>query len=866
MNSLVKELIIDGNTADLNPANSFRGLGAVTGNNSSRLLMDYKAKNPESYQEIMELLFRPDYGAGLTHIKIEFGADINSSSGTEACVKRYEDEKADVTRGAGFMFAADAKKINPEITVDLLRWGEPAWVAKAFEKSRQDGFEARYKWYKETVDAAYDTYGLKFDFISADANETGKADADWIIYFSERLKSEKNRRYDYDKIKIVASDEVGTRNIAKQMTENERLRNAVDVIGLHYTTYGDENTRLLNEKYGKEIWYSEGVAPCNVPKYSVNADGSGISGINSVIDVTNRIINSYCHGSMVMYEYQPAVAAYYTGSNYAPKQLVTAEQPWSGYYETDSGLWGAAHITYFVKKGWKYIKSACFGDGKENHHITETTENHIALMSESGDYTLILTNDSDNVRQYNVCIRNVQKADSEVYCVETRGPEAGCRFDSDWFRVIDKIIPAKNKTGCFYRLDVKPHSILTCTTLSVENVNGTDSVKKSGFPYKHLELPYTDSFDYSDEFLRARGGAPLYTTDQGGAFEIRKFENKNVLEQIITKDIIPSDWRFRGTPAPATNLGDDCWSNYSVKAEVYFDSNSPDNYIGIGLRYNSAVTCDYSSECGYQLRIFSDGNWQLRYFDEVVADGNENIISPVEWNTVKISAKHNRIKCSINRQILCEYITSSPMIYAGRISLYSAHYRNRFRNLSVSPIAGVPYCSDREDCLSGNIRYTDGWVKNAMDSFRFYNRTSVSADGNNESFEYDFSGETVALMGEAENLRLKIEIDGKIMTAGFFIEKCGSRQAFYFISGLSDQQHKIKVTVLSGKLSLDSIITDEYCSTGKKSNAVSKKKYAKKTSGKLLKKSTLLIGTGLAVAGAGALILGKKFKKSTDKK
>lgn len=87
MNSSIKELIIDGSTVDRNPASAFRGLGAVTGNNSSRLLMDYKAKSPDSYWEIMELLFRPDYGAGLTHVKIELGADINSSSGTEPCVK-----------------------------------------------------------------------------------------------------------------------------------------------------------------------------------------------------------------------------------------------------------------------------------------------------------------------------------------------------------------------------------------------------------------------------------------------------------------------------------------------------------------------------------------------------------------------------------------------------------------------------------------------------------------------------------------------------------------------------------------------------------------------------------------------------------
>ncbi len=38
------------------------------------------------------------------------GADVNTSSGTEPTTMRYEDEKADVTRGAGFQLAADIKK------------------------------------------------------------------------------------------------------------------------------------------------------------------------------------------------------------------------------------------------------------------------------------------------------------------------------------------------------------------------------------------------------------------------------------------------------------------------------------------------------------------------------------------------------------------------------------------------------------------------------------------------------------------------------------------------------------------------------------------------------------------------------------
>ena len=144
----------------------------------------------------------------------------------------------------------------------MLRWGEPKWVTDAFVISQEHGLRARYRWYKETLDAAYAVYGLKFDYISADQNETDTPDEAWILYLRHMLdKRKKMPPYDYSKIKLIASDEVGTRNIAEQMVDNSVLRNAVDVIGLHYTTFGDSYTNLLNEAYGKEIWYSEGHCP-----------------------------------------------------------------------------------------------------------------------------------------------------------------------------------------------------------------------------------------------------------------------------------------------------------------------------------------------------------------------------------------------------------------------------------------------------------------------------------------------------------------------------------------------------------------------------------------------------------------------------
>lgn len=105
----MREIIIDGAKMNTKKNMLYRGAGMVSANNSSRLLLDYKAENPQSYDRVLEYIFG-DSGIGVNHLKIEMGSDINSSSGTEPAVKRFTDEKPDVTRGAGYQLAADAKK------------------------------------------------------------------------------------------------------------------------------------------------------------------------------------------------------------------------------------------------------------------------------------------------------------------------------------------------------------------------------------------------------------------------------------------------------------------------------------------------------------------------------------------------------------------------------------------------------------------------------------------------------------------------------------------------------------------------------------------------------------------------------------
>ena len=68
----------------------FDGIGAVSAGASSRLLIDY----PEPYRsQVLDYLFKPNYGASLQHLKVEVGADVNSTDGSEPSHRRSVDDR-----------------------------------------------------------------------------------------------------------------------------------------------------------------------------------------------------------------------------------------------------------------------------------------------------------------------------------------------------------------------------------------------------------------------------------------------------------------------------------------------------------------------------------------------------------------------------------------------------------------------------------------------------------------------------------------------------------------------------------------------------------------------------------------------------
>lgn len=794
------EITIDG--AKLLTADStlYDGLGFISANNSSRLLLDYKQENPEAYWEILEYIFGKN-GLNMSLFKLEMGADVDSSSGTEPAVKRSEDEAADVTRGAGYQLAADALTVNPDLQVDMLYWGIPAWVSSA-----DDEYAAMYKWYKETIDAMYDTYGIKLSYVTVTRNERS-IDTELVKYIAKALDEETNERYDYGSIKIVAGEEVGTWGIADKMLNDEGLMDAVDVITSHYTSYTSDKAKLLQEKYGKKVWFSEGSSPMKAASLAVNREdcGSGLSGLNGALDIATRITQAITEG-MTMYEFQPAVSAYYDGVTYFPKQLITANTPWSGAYVMDAGYYVTLHFARFVMPGWRRVDGACYGDGEpggDGHAIVNSTYNYVTFASPDGkDYSTVIVNNSGETIKYTIKVTGLENVSGRLYMWETS--------DGSYFVKKGYAAPESGSDAVSYDIVVQPYSLATLSTLDIEEGKYSDRADKGEL----LPLPYNDDFEYTDydeTYLESRGMAPRYTSDQGGAFEVAVTDGGNVLMQQINTDNKPTEWG--STSNPVTNLGDDSWSDYYVEIDAHFvDADRKTeaktaNYVGVGARY---ILAD-NNESGYWFKLAEDGACYIMKNNSVLAESSIDGLDTSVWHTLKISVSGRDITAFLDQKEVLSCADDGNMIHSGRAAIYSNYQNNYFDNLHIGTDS-AEYAVTRVDDMDASVKVSEGsctddgsgWYFNTICSYKNFNRT-VSVGSEGCSFEFEFYGAEIAIIGPSKDAVIKVELDGRTVEESCECPKSSERTCPYVLDGMENGHHTVKITVVSGQLSLDAL-------------------------------------------------------------
>ncbi|WP_283680244.1 glycosyl hydrolase [Lentilactobacillus sp. Marseille-Q4993] len=822
-------------------ANTFKGFGYISCNNSSRLLMDYRYEHPESYQKILDILFGGNHPV-LRMVKVELGDDANTSSGTEPAPVRTEDEEANVERGMGFRFIADAKRVQPELKTALLRWGEPGFLRQKWQQVKtkdpdnlvpESVFEDMYQYYKKTIMAAYNRFGYVFDYVDPDRNETKHPMIKWIKWFTNRVQEDNDfpEGFPVDKyhqIKVIAADENYETDFGDSMVDDEELRNLVTAVGFHYNT--DDSPRKsytkLADEFHKEVWYSEGIAPMTFGKYRVKAsNGDGIGGQQSGLDVANRVIKSYFKSRRSLYLFQPAVSAYYPGVNYSHKELITANRPWSGFFEVDNvGLQVIKHFTDFAKTGWedadawRVLTSATESGvgGTENLTIDTDKPSYMTLMApDKSDYSVVFVNDSAQAREYHIQLKNV--SDKSVYVWESKAPENSKQeYDSGLKQMREKVDPINGELT----IVVDPHSVVTATTLYLLNdpevkYQRLESGKEDSLLIEDNQkhLLYHDDFsypEYSDDYAESRGGTPRYTTDQGGAFEVVNDGNEPVLKQVITEKERALDWEY--SYAPNFTVGDDRWCDYSVKLKVKFDNQTVQNtasgnYIGIGLFEMTDVKGRLES-APYVFKLFTDGSCQLIKDDEVVELGYVDNLDLEKDHIVEFTGVNGVLSAKVDDDHVFHYTDVNNIKYSGRVKVGTGYYNTEIKEITVFSISGkLDLISQRIDDLDDQISYSGKWEHVCGLGNTIWNRTVSTAEGDGEAnFKFNFDGTGFSLIGkQSAETYIRVYVDGRMVLPSVRVQKADDKSENFVIRNLEDKNHNVRILALRGKYTLDAV-------------------------------------------------------------
>ncbi|XP_014666372.1 PREDICTED: galactocerebrosidase-like [Priapulus caudatus] len=306
---------IDAYTVDDSPGvgRKFDGIGAISGGGAtSKLLINY----PEEYRnQILDFLFKPNFGASLKILKVEIGGDGQSSDGVEASHMHTEHD-ANYNRGYEWWLMKEAKKRNADIRLYGLPWSFPGWLADNGTNSPFLHPIRTITYIVNWIKGAKKYHDLDIDYIGI-WNER-EPDVEYVKLLRKLL----DYRQLHD-VQIVAGDLHW--ELAPTMLNDSTLSKAVQILGAHYP--GTLTTKQALET-NKPLWSSE--------DYSTVNDNTGAGCLARVVN------QNYVNGNMTATIAWNLVTSYYDTLIWSNMGLMTANQPWSGYYTVSSPVWMTA--------------------------------------------------------------------------------------------------------------------------------------------------------------------------------------------------------------------------------------------------------------------------------------------------------------------------------------------------------------------------------------------------------------------------------------------------------------------------------------------------------------------------------------------
>lgn len=609
----------------------FDGIGVVSGGGAtSVLLKDY----PEPQRsQILDLVYKPKFGASVSALLVEIPGDGNSTQGSMPSHMHTRDD-LDYSRGYMWWVLCEARKRNPHLTLDGTAWSAPGWIGNGKFWS-QDAADYYVQW----LQGLRNIYGLELDAIGC-RNEKG-----FDYNFVKTLRATLNTN-GFDKIKIHAFDH-WPRNkfdFVKDMLADEKLRDSIDIISAH-VLYANEpasaEVQAMAAKMGKPIWNTE--------------DHVYLKGFDCAISVVECFNENFIRSGATKVVNWYDIAGVYPLAPYSEDPAtILAHWPWSGHYQVREALWGYAHYGQFTRVGWQYLNGGC---GQLNGGGTFVT-----LKSPGDDYSII---------------------------IETKGAKAAppLRFQiGGGLSTNDLCVWRSNAKEQFIRqADIKPANGEFAMTLEPDSIYSlsTTTGQQKGFfndipEPKAFPFPYYETFEsYSNP--KAWGHLPRYTADIAGAFEITDRPDKKgkCLRQVVPIPTISwaPDWR------PYTILGDGQWQDYEVSADVYLN---PGDTAAVMGRVNHVGTGYGFIPKGYFVQLRDNGECSLVVVrgkkdkkkaagdaeqQRIIAaqkddsEGGEKVLATVQLPTIRSGQWHN-LKLRFEGSKLSALVDSKPVLTA----------------------------------------------------------------------------------------------------------------------------------------------------------------------------------------------------------
>ena len=286
---------------------------------------------------------------------MELGGDCQSTWGTESS---YAHTAVDVgwDRGYEWWLAKEAKARNPKIVLATLSWCVPGWVQGGFISPADVDYHVNH------LKGAKAHHNLTVDYVGV-FNERS-APPDYIIALRRALDAA-----GFNRTKLVASDLVNW-DIYGEMTKNQTLEAAVDVIGTHHlhpfphpadatgmyaTPAGasvlPESPRDPGRKH-RALWSSEDGMP-GIDNAQPNWEGAitYASLLSSNLRKKGPTATILC----------PMANCWHKNVGETLHGFLWAREPHSGHFVVGAGLFVGAHWTHHTERGWWYIGGGSFG-------------------------------------------------------------------------------------------------------------------------------------------------------------------------------------------------------------------------------------------------------------------------------------------------------------------------------------------------------------------------------------------------------------------------------------------------------------------------------------------------------------------------